>query len=71
MEISERIRRWREAAGLDQFELAEAMGLTRAAVYQWETGSTTPTIVSLEKLVEVLGITMERFYGRAPRRKAS
>lgn len=56
-------------------ELAEAVGVTVAAVYQWEgTGEhkVQPSLKTLEKIVDAFGITMERFYGRLPKiREAS
>ncbi len=71
MDLSERIATWREHKGLSQEELAELVGVTKAAVYQWEDDgehSTTPTMANLEKIVDALGLTLERFFGRLPRR---
>lgn len=36
------LRSLREAAGLSQQNLADAMGVTRAAVSHWETGTRSP-----------------------------
>ena len=36
------LRSLREAAGLSQQELADAMGVTRAAISHWETGVRSP-----------------------------
>jgi transcriptional regulator with XRE-family HTH domain len=36
MAVAERIRKWREAKGLTQEELAEIVGVTRSAINQWE-----------------------------------
>lgn len=74
MELGVRIAGWRKAKGLTQRELAERIGVSPAAVYQWEgcgDAKTKPALVHLEKLVDVLGISMERFYGRVPKPKAS
>jgi len=65
---------WRKAKGMTQQALAKAAGVSAAAVYQWEgTGEskTTPSLMNLEKVVDALGITMERFYGRPPRARAA
>lgn len=73
MDLGARIAAWRKNRGLTQRELAEAIGVTAAAVYQWEgTGDshTTPSQGNLEKVVGVLGLTMERFYGAIPKVKA-
>jgi transcriptional regulator with XRE-family HTH domain len=70
MDVGARIKAWREAKGWSQQELADAVGVTHAAVYQWEdTGEnkTTPSLAKLEKVAEAIGITMERFYGRIPK----
>lgn len=69
MELGERIATWRESKGLTPRELADAIGVTPPAIYQWEDGTTTPSLAHLERLVEVLGVTMERFYGRTPKIK--
>lgn len=70
MDLSTRIAAWRKAKGVSQRELAVAVGVSVAAVYQWEgTGEsrTSPSQAHLAKLVEALGLTMERFYGRLPK----
>lgn len=61
-------------------DLATAADVTVAAVYQWENGlkkkgeprqEIKPSLDKLEKVVSRLGISMERFYGRIPKAKAS
>jgi transcriptional regulator with XRE-family HTH domain len=74
MHVGARIKAWRDAKGWTQQELADAVGVTHAAVYQWELtddNKTTPSLTHLEAVVAALGITMERFYGRVPRAKAA
>lgn len=74
MDIGKRIASWRKARGLTQHELASAVGVTAAAVYQWEgTGKSKvrPSLEKLELVVGALGITMERFYGRVPKTRAA
>jgi transcriptional regulator with XRE-family HTH domain len=71
MELGERIAAWRKAKGLTQREVAETVGVTPAAIYQWEDGTTKPGLSHLENFVQLLGITMERFYGRVPKAKAA
>lgn len=74
MELGERIAIWRKAKGLSQRELATKIGVSAAAVYQWEgTGDskTAPSVANLEKLVAALGISMAQFYGRVPKVKAA
>lgn len=67
MDLGSRIAAWRKSKGLSQRELAEALGLTPPAIYQWEDGTTVPSTTHLVAMAELLGITMERFYGRPPR----
>jgi transcriptional regulator with XRE-family HTH domain len=74
MTIGARIKGWRESKGWTQQELAEVVGVTHAAVYQWELSDerhTTPSLLKLEKVVEVLGLTMREFYGPIPKAKRS
>jgi transcriptional regulator with XRE-family HTH domain len=73
MDVGQRIAAWRGARGLTQQQLAKAVGVTHAAVYQWETAKasskTRPSLEKLEKVVQVFKVTMERFYGPIPRSK--
>ncbi len=70
MDLGDRIAAWRQVKGLTQRDLAKAIGVSVAAVYQWEgTGEskTSPSQTNLEALVVALGLTMGRFYGRVPK----
>lgn len=70
VDLGTRIAAWRKAKGWSQRELADRLGLTAAAIYQWEgTGEqqVNPSLKNLEALVEEFGISMERFYGRLPK----
>ena len=53
----DQIRLFREKAGLPQRELATAIGVSQAAVAQWETGAAQPTLDNLRKAAEILGCT--------------
>lgn len=52
-------RRLREAAGLSQQEVADALGVTRAAVGHWETGSRSPRGRRLAEYVDVIRVLRE------------
>jgi transcriptional regulator with XRE-family HTH domain len=66
--IGERIYAWRERhARITQAALARKVGVTRAAVSQWESGCAEPTHARLKSVVDALGITMPRFWGVVPR----
>jgi transcriptional regulator with XRE-family HTH domain len=67
--VGERIRAWRTTADMSERDLADKMGLTPPAIYQWERHGKVPSLGNLEKLVEIFGITMERFYGPLPKAK--
>ncbi|WP_435601262.1 helix-turn-helix transcriptional regulator [Streptomyces sp. C10-9-1] len=44
----------RQAAGLSQGELAEAIGVTRQAVSHWEAGTRTPQGTAMERYVSAI-----------------
>ena len=48
----------RKRAGLTQQELADALGVTQAAVANWETGRRCPPVKTLLRLAEALGCTI-------------
>lgn len=69
MEVGQRIAAWCEAKGLNHHELAEKVGVTYAAVFQWVTGRASPSLKSLENVVGAFDLTMEEFYGPLPKTK--
>ena len=52
------IRRLREARGLTQRALAEAIGVTDKAVSKWETGRGLPDLSLVEPLAQALGVSV-------------
>lgn len=50
-----KIRELREAKGMTQGELADRLDIKRAAISQWESGTTQPRHANLVKLAEILG----------------
>jgi len=67
--LAKRISVWRRARGLSQGDVARLVGITPEAVSQWESGKVTPTYKNIERFVDVLGLTMERFHGVLPKRR--
>lgn len=65
------IRTCRELAGLTASELAQRIGVTRAAVSRWEAGLDAPSAARLPLLADVLGCTIDQLYGRQPPTEAS
>lgn len=60
--LAGRIRFLREQQGLSQRALAEAAGVSAAALSQIESGQTSPSVATLEKLADGLGISMAAFF---------
>jgi predicted transcriptional regulator len=56
-------RAWREYLGLTQVEVAARMGISQAALSQMESGEKKLRKVSLEKLAQALGVTVEQLRG--------
>lgn len=50
MDIADRIKQAREAAGMDRYGLAKACNISYQAVQQWETGRTKPSAKTLLKI---------------------
>jgi transcriptional regulator with XRE-family HTH domain len=76
-EVGRMIRELREARGLSQRELAERMGTTQSVVGRLEAGGSRPTIVTLERVAQALGLQLEvrfqdtRSAPSAPRRRTA
>lgn len=72
-EFGQRVRAAREAAGMSQRKLAKAIGITGAAISQWESGQTRADGVAashIEKAEAVLGLRPGTLIGRGPVRVA-
>ena len=54
--LGQRIRARRDAVGLTQEKLAAACGVSRAAVAQWESGVTRPSLDNLVKAAAALSV---------------
>ena len=61
-----RIKELREAAGMSQRELGERIGISGPAVSMWESGENRPSLTNLEKLADVLGVSIDAILGREP-----
>ena len=67
-DIGARIRTAREGRGWTQDQLAEAVGVSRSAVAQWETGRAGQVTTNLTRVASVLGVGVEHLmYGRDKR----
>lgn len=56
MAIKDNIKRLRESRDMTQDELAKALGVTRPAVTQWESGWSKPRMGTVEKIAEFFGV---------------
>ena len=66
LNIAKTIREKRRARGYTQERLAQALGLTPAAVSKWETGQALPDVTMLGPLAAMLGITTDELLGFNP-----
>ena len=67
MEWNDRLAAARKAAGLSQEQLGELLGVTRQAVSKWESGQTTPDVLTAARLCEALHISADYLLlGKAP-----
>ena len=60
MEIGSIIKNARNEAGLSQEQSAEALGVSRQTVSNWETGKTYPDIISVIRMSDLYGISLDR-----------
>lgn len=54
-----KIKEMRKRSGMTQEELAQQIGVTQGAVWQWESGMVMPTAVNLQKLAAALNRTVD------------
>ncbi|MBR5501431.1 MAG: helix-turn-helix transcriptional regulator [Oscillospiraceae bacterium] len=59
MDLSQKIQKLRKAQGLTQEQFAEQLFVTRTAVSKWETGRGTPSMVSLQLIAKLCGVTLD------------
>lgn len=63
MELSERLKKFRENLNLTQLELAKKTGITARQIQNYEMGTSRPTITSAEKLALALGCPIDELLG--------
>lgn len=54
--MGDKIRALREARGLSQNDLAEALGINQSTVSNWERGKIEPTLFNVRRLANILGV---------------
>lgn len=63
MEFTANLKRFREARGLKQEQLAELVGVAQATIQRWENGKREPKHADLENLALHLGVTVAQLFG--------
>ena len=64
MDFQERLKTIRNSKGLSQKSLAEKINMSQQAVAKWETGDSTPSPAILNKLSEILGVSVDFLVGK-------
>ena len=59
MKFSEKIVRLRKIKGITQDEFANAVGVSRQAVYKWECGQSYPEAMKLIEIKALFGISID------------
>ena len=69
-DFGEAIRSGRNALGMNQAALAEAVGVSRNTVAGWETGHSRPDLRTVPKLCRALDMSLEAFFGTETQRSS-
>ena len=64
MELSTRIKKYREENNLTQTDLAEKLFVTKQTISKWETGKGLPDITLYPTLSIMLGVTVDELMGK-------
>lgn len=65
--FSERLRQLRKDRGVNQQELAEAIGITKSAIAMYEQGRREPGFEIQEKLADYFNVDIDFLLGRSDR----
>lgn len=65
-ELGQRLRALREVRGYTQEQVAEACGVQRATVTQWESGRRRPRLEHLEIMADLYDVTVDDLTGNKP-----
>ena len=63
--IASKVRELRQKHNVDQKDLAEAIGITRTALGNYETGIRKFPIDLIPKIADYFGVTVDFLYGRS------
>ena len=59
----EGLKRKRLECNMTQTELAEKVGVTQGAIWQWENGTADPSLENLKKMATFMGCTIDELLG--------
>ena len=59
MKLANKIERLRKIRGWSQEELANKIGVSRQAVFKWESGANMPDIEKIKKLVDLFKVSYD------------
>ena len=62
MSFSENFKKARKNSGLTQQQLADMLEMDRSSVSKYENGIGLPLANTLQKICEILGVTMDSFF---------
>ena len=57
--MGEKLKQARQAAGMTQAQLAEAIGCKQKDVSRWEAGLIEPGVLTVKKMAQALGCSMD------------
>lgn len=69
VEVGPRLKELREGHGISMRALAQRSGLSANALSMIERGRASPSVSTLSKLAEALGISITEFFGQVPARQ--
>lgn len=64
--LADKIKMLRKSQGLNQTEFAKRLFVTQGAVYQWETGRTTPDTARLLAMAKEFSVPLDYFSDDKP-----
>ncbi len=71
MDLSEKLKNARLSRKISQKTLAEALGVSRATLSAWESGTAVPSVLYLRKYQEIFGFARGYFDDAQPRKASS
>lgn len=62
IDVLERVTYYRTQKGWSEYQLAEKSGLTQSTISSWYRKNMVPSILSLDKICNAVGITLSQFF---------